>query len=150
VVDHRYVYSLYISIHMRALDFLIYYTTSYFKQNSQLLSWSTALERACYATALTTTFWVFTFWQVVSHFALKTPINLNARIPIFFSCICFLLFYQYLYINRERYNYISSDRYKPFKFEGRIGIQITMIFTILSFILPFAISIFIGLTRHSR
>lgn len=131
---------------MRILDFIIYYTTIYFKKNSYLLTWSTALERACYATTLATIFWTMTFWEIVNDYILKKKNHDLPAVLLIIVGICASLLYQYIYINRNRYEFIISDNYKRFQIEEKNGILTVIVFNIISFIIPFAIAISIGIT----
>lgn len=130
---------------MRILDFIIYYTTIYFTQNSRLLSWSTALERACYATSIMMIFWAMAVRGAIDRFITHNSDD-TSMIPSVIIGIGADLLLEYLYIKKERYELIVSE--KKFRLEDKKGIAIVLVTFILSFISPFAIAISIGLSRH--
>jgi ABC-type Fe3+ transport system permease subunit len=133
---------------MRILDFIIYYIALYFTRNSQLLSWSSAIERSCYVISIATGFWIFTFWEITTDYVLKeTNTHPLPTIQIIIVVICILLLYQYIYINRKRYELITSKNYRQFRVKDKNGIVIVIIFCIISFLLPFALAIYTGITR---
>jgi hypothetical protein len=125
---------------MRILDFLFYYFTLWFTQNKQKLTWSTPLERAAYAVTIFTIFWIATIWEI-SLFALPQFKNYNVTaIPLFIAGICVLLLYQYIYINRNRYELITSPNYRKFKISDKNGILIVITFGLMSAIIPFVLA----------
>lgn len=132
---------------MRVLDFLFYYITIWFTNNKQKLAWSTPLERAAYAVTILTLFWIFTFWQLIEFFILKNEYFTIPKIPLFITGILILLLYQYIYINRNRYEVINSSNSQQFKMSDKNGILIVFIFALLSAILPFALAAILNLNH---
>ena len=134
---------------MRIFDFFIYYTARYFTKNSYLLSWSTAVERACYATAIAITFWGFTFWGITVDYILKETKKYDLNpIPMIIAGFSIMILFQHIYIDRNRYELISSENYRPFRVKEERAILIVIIFNIISFVLPFALAIYTGITNN--
>jgi hypothetical protein len=130
---------------MRMLDFLFYYLTLWFTQNKQKLIWSTPLQRAAYAITIVTIFWILTIWETLV-FVLPLFKNFNiTAIPLTITGICVLLFYQYIYINRNRYELITSPNYRKFKISDKNGILISIIFGLTSAIIPFVLAVIFSL-----
>jgi len=134
---------------MRVLDFLFYYLAIWFTQNKQKLTWSTPFERATYALTILTIFWIFTFWQLIEFFLIKDEYYTIPKIPLFIAGICLLFLYQYIYINKNRYEIITSPNYRQFKTKDRKGILIVILFALFSAILPFALAALLNL-KHLR
>jgi len=59
-----------------------------------------------------------------------------------------MILFQYIYIDRNRYELISSENYRPFQIKEEKGILILIIFNIISFVLPLALAIYTGITTN--
>jgi hypothetical protein len=130
---------------MRILDFLFYYFTLWFTQNKQKLVWSTPLERAAYAITIFTIFWIITIWEI-SVFTLPQFKNFNiTAIPLAIAGFCVLFLYRYIYINRNRYELITSPNYRKFKISDKNGILIAIIFGLTSAVIPFVLAVIFSL-----
>lgn len=130
---------------MRIFDFLFYHLSLWFTKNAKNLSWSTPQERAAYAIAIFAIFWILTFWQIVETVILKNEYYKIQKIPLILSGIVIFLIVQYFYINKNRYDLITSTNYKQFKTEPAKGMTIVVIFGLLSAVLPFALAALINI-----
>jgi len=129
---------------MRPFDFLIYFTALYYTKNANLLSWSTAVERACYVVSIVSGFWLMTIWVIVN-IVRKQFVDLQT-VPIIIATIAMLFLFQYIYVTRGRYDVIASKDYKEFKMPYNRAVIVTFTIYILSLLLPFALATYIGLT----
>jgi hypothetical protein len=121
---------------MRIFDFLIYYLTTYFERNRNLLSWSSPLERTCYATGLAATGFLYSVQQVLQ-------LTVFHKAPVHFARIIFLLIalglmklFGYLYIDRNRYDFISSNDLKRPKVKYSTGVSISIVIVFLCIFSP--------------
>jgi ABC-type Fe3+ transport system permease subunit len=121
---------------MRIFDFVIYYLTVYFDRNRKLLSWSTPLERTCYAVGMATTGFLC---AVVNALEFRVFNNKNNPYSIIFLFIALGLMklFQYIYRDRDRYRYISlSDSKRPTT-SYRTGVTISIIVIAICILSPF-------------
>jgi hypothetical protein len=118
------------------LDFLIFYLTAWYTNNNKTSNWSTPVERAVYVLTIVTIFWTISIWELVQFFRYK---DITTDIPIFSGTVAgvlIIIFYRYIYVNKERYSKISL-------YERRLsennGIIIAIIFSVISIIMPYII-----------
>lgn len=130
---------------MRIIDFFFLYLARWFTKNKQKLVWSTALERAAYALAIINVFWFFAVWQILESFILKRELPKLPEIPSTIAVICLIFIYQYIYITRNRYDYLNSSDFRQFKITDRTAFNIIFIVVGVSFIFPIFLWILVGL-----
>ena len=134
---------------MIILDFLFYYLTYWFDKNKQKLAWSTPLERTIYAVGLMSGTLILALDQFLEF---KYPYLFTVLIPKWIFIILVLLImqlYKYIYIIRNRYQFVVSKN--SLKIDKDIGAYICIGMLILSFLAPFIvimITIPFGVNRH--
>ena len=96
---------------MALLDFLIYYMTYWIQNTNYKLVWNTPVSRACYVIGLALTTLLWTIGQILFYTIFKGINDQTPGIILILLGLAIIAFLQYLYITKDRYNYIS-----PFKF----------------------------------
>lgn len=123
---------------MRQLDFLFYYFTDWFTKNRDKLSWSSPIERTVYAMGIFTMFWLVSIGELIQ-VLLGKQVDFNiSLVPFVVVGLLIMQLYKYIYITKDRYNFILSTDYKAFNTSENTGIIIAIIFAFFSTILPFA------------
>jgi hypothetical protein len=97
---------------MIVLDFVIYYLTKYFEDKRYLLSWSTPIQRSCYAIGIASGAYLYSLAALIELGIFK---NYRFKIPALLLIIIILFFiklYGYIYEEKNRYQNIDAGRFK--------------------------------------
>ena len=117
---------------------MFYYFTNWFTQNNDKLSWSSPLERTVYAMGVFTMFWLVSIGEILQYLMGK-QVDFNITlVPFVIIGLLIMQLYKYIYITKNRYDFILSTHYRAFDINEKTGIAIAIIFAFFSTILPFA------------
>ena len=123
---------------MIVFDFIFYYLTYWFTKNKEKLSWSTPPERAGYAMGLMVVDTVFSIRILINHYnpSFQSTISLLYFLIIGLGA---MLFFQYVYVSRNRYEKISKKIPEYFFISDDTGATISIAITSLLIMSPFII-----------
>ena len=131
---------------MRPFDFFVYYFMLKLK-NKPIVD-SAALKGACTAVGFTFGSLVFVTVQGIVYMVSGVKI-IDYKYPfaILFAAIFLLIntITYHIYYNKNRYQFINSDNFKPFRLKKSTGFTICVLAIILSFILFGVVSILMGI-----
>ena len=117
------------------LDCLIFYLTIWFEEHKEKLSWSTPIEREIYVVGIVTILWLFVLEEIICFFILKTTLTIAPLILVIILDLAIMQGYSYIYIKKNRNELINSS--KRFTFNKNTGKILSIIFVLLSFIVPY-------------
>lgn len=137
---------------MRFIDFIVYYTMANFKRKKMNgLIWGSPLARAVFLAALSISLLLFIAAEIACFIIGQINILDNYSSIIVFIIVGFLIaqFLGYIYITKKRYEYIVSSGYKHFTLSVDVGVAISFLLFLFSFLgcLGAAIIINIILTK---
>ncbi len=132
---------------MRLFDFLVFYPMANFERRRvKEFTWGGPLDRATLLAALTTSFLVFAGLEIIYFLMFKVNI-LDVWYTIFLflaGSILMVQLFGYLYITKKRYEYITSSQYKSFTLNTTLGVTISFLLFVFSFLGSLGIAIVIG------
>jgi hypothetical protein len=121
------------------------------RKNLGSLTWGSPLARAVFLAALSISLFLFIAAEIICFIIFRINI-LDTYLSIIILIIAGALIAQllgYLYITKKRYEYITSSEYKPFSLSVTLGVAISFLLFVFSFLgcLVSAIIINILLTK---
>ncbi len=131
---------------MRLIDFIVFYTMAlYKKKKMDGLLWSNSLRRSVFIAGLFTTLCLYSLTEIIAF--LVTRINFIdksiSQIAFIVAVLLIIQLFRYIYVRKERYEFIISSEYKAFTFSTRTGMTLVFLLVIFSFLLPIALTLLI-------
>jgi hypothetical protein len=120
---------------MRVIDFMIFYTMANFRRrNSDKSMLESQLIRAGFIASLPASFIIYIVMEIICFFVFRVNIFDGSYLPVLLALWLILdsLLFNYIYINKKRYKYITSLQFKPFKLSINSGLNIGFLLIIVS------------------
>lgn len=136
---------------MRFIDFIVFYGMANLKRTGGE-SLKANLYRAVFLASLIITMLIFPIVQLIYYSFSKIDIWDLSYSPFFIviAGIISMLILQYIYIRKERYDYIISDEYNSFKLNSTIGVIISMLVFVLSIITIFGTEVLLHILSPNK
>ena len=128
---------------MRVIDFFVFYLMENFKRkNMDGDMWGSILARAVFLASINVSIMIIMLMQIIWPVIFKinvldVPYSEVKGIAI---AILNAFLLDYIYMNRKRYEYITSSRYRPFKLSVNMGVGISF----LTFVVLFIVTMFLA------
>lgn len=118
---------------MRFIDFIVFYVAN-FRKNMDEATRKAQLGQAVFIASFTTSMIVSIVVELIC-FLFKVDIasSSNFFFKIAIGAILMYFFFEYIYMNKKRYEYIISPQYMPFKRTMRSGVIIAVLILFASF-----------------
>jgi len=132
---------------MRLIDFFVFYEATLYKnKEEENRTGNRRLGKAISIAGCIIALWLTTIIQIIVFLVLKRNIiNLKIWVKVYFIvAILSILILRYIYISKERYQYIVSSQYRPFKLGRYAGITVIFFSLIASVALSVGIGIAMG------
>jgi hypothetical protein len=120
---------------MRFIDFMVFYTMANFRRrNSDKSMLESQLIRAGFIASLPASFIIYIAMEIICFFVFRVNIFDGSYLPVLLALWLILdsLVFNYIYINKKRYKYITSLQFKPFKLSTNSGLNIGFLLIIVS------------------
>jgi hypothetical protein len=132
---------------MRFIDFMVFYIMANFKRKKIDGSmWGSQLGRAVFLASLNLSFILLIVVEIICAFIFRRNI-FDApyfEIAIIVVGVLNAQIVGYIYINKERYSYITSPEYKPFKLSITTGVAVSFLLFLILFIAAFGTALIIN------
>jgi hypothetical protein len=132
---------------MRLIDFFVFYEATLYKdKEEENRTGNRRLGKAISIAGCIIALWLTTIIQIIIFLVLKRNlINRKILVKIYFIiAVLSVLILRYIYISKERYQYIISSQYRPFKLGRYTGITIMIFVLLASVVLSVGIGIAMG------
>jgi hypothetical protein len=130
---------------MRLIDFFVFYEATLYKnKEEENRTGNRRLGKAISIAGAIVGLWLTTVIQVIVFFVLKENLLINLKIWVkvyFIIAILSILILRYIYISKERYQYIISSQYRAFKLGRYTGAFVIFFLLIASVVLSVGIGI---------
>ncbi len=127
---------------MIILDFLYYFLSHWFEIHRERLKWSTPVQRASYAIGIGTLGFLYSVLLIVQ---LTIDKYRSLHVPTWILVLLILgiiQLYDYVYITKDRYGYITSEKFSKFNnIDKTRGTIISISFILLMIALPITIAV---------
>lgn len=120
---------------MRFMDFMVYYTMANFKRRKMDgLMWATPLFRAVFLASLNLNLLLLILAEFIFSFTFKLNLldNTYTKVILVIVALAVIQLFDYIYINKRRYEYITSPAYKAFKMRESAGVAICFLIFVFS------------------
>ena len=130
---------------MRYIDFMVFYTMANFKKKMDRSLWGSQLARAVFLASLNVSLIIVIVIEIIClFFRVDIADGSNFQLKFAIGAILNFLLLCYIYINKKRYEHITSPPYKSFKLSITTGVTISFLIFIVCLIggigIPVAIS----------
>jgi hypothetical protein len=129
---------------MRFIDFIVFYVAN-FRRNMDESTRKSQLGQAVFIASFTTSMIISIAVELI-YFLFKIDIasSSNFFLKIAIGGILMYALFEYIYMNKKRYEYIISSQYTPFRLSLRLGVIIAALILFASFIGMALIPVMIG------